>query len=145
VQSALVLATVWACAFPPLLAGAGGPEPTAEGRILYRRYCASCHGVSGDGRGPVAPVLHVPPADLRRLAERFGRPLPRERILRYVDGRELVPAHGQREMPVWGRRFHEIDGRGGKRDEVIRRTLERLLDYLESIQLPPEEPGSHTP
>jgi mono/diheme cytochrome c family protein len=32
---------------------------------LYRRYCAHCHGISGDGRGPTAMILNPYPRDYR--------------------------------------------------------------------------------
>ena len=32
---------------------------------LYRRHCAHCHGVSGDGRGPTAMILNPYPRDYR--------------------------------------------------------------------------------
>lgn len=36
----------------------------AAGKIVYERYCASCHGDSGLGDGPAAAGLEPPPADL---------------------------------------------------------------------------------
>jgi mono/diheme cytochrome c family protein len=36
-----------------------------EGREVYVRICAACHGDEGDGRGPVAPSLAIPPRDFR--------------------------------------------------------------------------------
>jgi len=33
------------------------------GQALYLRHCASCHGVSGKGDGPVAASLQIRPAD----------------------------------------------------------------------------------
>ena len=43
------------------------PTPSAsEGRALYQANgCASCHGVSGRGDGPIAVRLGAKPADLR--------------------------------------------------------------------------------
>lgn len=47
----------------------GGVEVDAatlnEGREVYLRTCAACHGDEGDGRGPVAPSLGIPPRDFR--------------------------------------------------------------------------------
>jgi copper transport protein len=48
----------------------GNPvEPTAQsiaiGRSLYAQNCAQCHGIKGDGRGPLADEMEVPPADFR--------------------------------------------------------------------------------
>lgn len=113
-------------------------DAAARGETLYRRYCASCHGVSGAGDGPVAPVLEDAPADLRRLAERYGRPLPAARIRAFIDGRRPVDAHGDREMPVWGARFHDITEKGEAREARLRERISDLVAYLETIQLPPD-------
>jgi len=51
-----------------LLAIAAGPVGSDEsGRMwgLYRKYCASCHGISGDGAGPSAAALSPYPRDFR--------------------------------------------------------------------------------
>ena len=64
------------------------------GRALYLSYCASCHGLTGEGEGPVARALMTPPANLRRLSERFGTPLPEDQVARYIDGRaEVAPRY----------------------------------------------------
>ena len=98
-----------------------------EGRVLYTRYCSSCHGLDADGHGPVASVLARPPTDLRRLGERYGRPLPADRIARWVDGREDVAAHGTREMPVWGERFRAPESGLDPR-------IRAIVAYLDSVQ-----------
>ena len=36
---------------------------TEKTRLVYRRYCAQCHGVKGHGDGINAPYLVVPPRD----------------------------------------------------------------------------------
>ncbi len=36
------------------------------GRGLYQKHCATCHGVTGDGRGPLAATLNPYPRDYRR-------------------------------------------------------------------------------
>ena len=104
-----------------------------RGRALYVEYCASCHGPSAEGDGPVARALSTPPANLRRLAERFGNPLPEEQVARYIDGRAQVKAHGPRDMPVWGTRFYYKSG-GDERG--VRQSIGELLAYLQSIQTP---------
>jgi mono/diheme cytochrome c family protein len=38
---------------------------------LYRRHCAHCHGVSGDGRGPTAAILDPYPRDYRQGVFKF--------------------------------------------------------------------------
>ncbi len=41
-------------------------------RIIFRDYCAACHGVHGNGDGPVAPVLNTKVPQLTTLAQRNG-------------------------------------------------------------------------
>src|SRR5260370_16865757 len=36
------------------------------GKVLYRRYCITCHGVHGDGAGENAPHLDPKPRDFTR-------------------------------------------------------------------------------
>lgn len=43
---------------------AAGPVG-AEGQGLYRKHCATCHGVTGNGRGPTAALLNPYPRDYR--------------------------------------------------------------------------------
>jgi mono/diheme cytochrome c family protein len=73
-----------------------------EGRDLYMRYCAACHGNSGTGDGPVAAALEPRPADLTRLRERYGEASPLRQTIAAIDGRQPVRAHGNSAMPVWG-------------------------------------------
>ena len=43
---------------------------------------------------------------------------------------DLLPAHGSKEMPIWGRIFHEIEF-----DQDLGNVrLENVTKYLESIQ-----------
>lgn len=41
------------------------PDGLANGSRLYRRHCAHCHGLTGDGRGPSGPWLVPTPRDFR--------------------------------------------------------------------------------
>ncbi len=107
---------------------------SAAGQVLFHTYCASCHGVDARGSGPVADQLSTPPPDLTRLGERYGQPLPRQAIAAFIDGRDDVAAHGPREMPVWGERFFQGEAPSGASEGAKRRTIEVILDYLESIQ-----------
>jgi mono/diheme cytochrome c family protein len=104
------------------------------GAEVYVRRCASCHGVSGTGDGPVTVSLKVPPSDLTRIAERRGGEFPAGEIARFIDGRFDVPAHGSREMPVWGKRFGEWIPEASVSEEIARGKIATLLEYLESIQ-----------
>ena len=42
-----------------------------EGRYVYDRYCAGCHGDRGDGHGPAADMLIVKPRDFTRGIFKF--------------------------------------------------------------------------
>ncbi len=119
-----------------VLLAARASRDVTEGRVLYARYCASCHGLAADGHGPVASALVQSPSDLRRLAERQGTPLPADRLARFIDGREAVAAHGPREMPVWGERFSPPEPEGSGRTPPVDARITRILDYLATIQLP---------
>lgn len=109
------------------------------GYLPYRKYCAACHGVFADGRGPVAPVLKTPPADLSRLAEKYGLPLPKGFLAEFIDGRRWVRAHGAVEMPVWGERLFEEVPDEALAEWARGRTIESIVEYLVAIQRPPPE------
>ena len=106
----------------------------SAGQQYFVRYCSACHGMTGRGDGPAAPALRTPPADLTRLAQRRGGHFPVAEIAAFIDGRTVVPAHGSREMPVWGERFGEMGGGGSVGEEVVRGNLLVLIEYLQSIQ-----------
>jgi len=116
-----------------LLAGAAsiaGADDVALGRQIYLERCVSCHGLTGEGDGPVASALTTPPANLRRLSERFGNPLPEDQIARFIDGRAAVKAHGPRDMPVWGTRFYAET----HNERAVHAMIAELVAYLQSIQ-----------
>jgi mono/diheme cytochrome c family protein len=46
-------------------AGPGGRNFEGETVGLYRRFCANCHGISGDGAGPLARLFAPYPRDFR--------------------------------------------------------------------------------
>jgi mono/diheme cytochrome c family protein len=109
-------------------------EAGQVGQPYFVRYCSSCHGVEGRGDGPVAPLLQPSPADLTRIAQRRGGHFPVAEIRAYIDGRIGVPAHGQREMPVWGERLEEMVGGGSLGEAVARSYIQLLIEYLQAIQ-----------
>jgi len=110
--------------------------PAMSGQDLYRRFCASCHGVSGRGDGPVASTLRVEVPDLTLIARRHGGTFPRDLIERVIDGRHILGAHGTRTMPIWGEelarsRIGDPDAEG-----VTRTVTTRFADYVWSLQRP---------
>jgi mono/diheme cytochrome c family protein len=107
-----------------------------EGRDLFLRYCASCHGDGGKGDGPAAAALQPPPADLTHLRERYSDSNPLRQTLAAIDGRRPVRAHGNSAMPVWGQIFErEMEERkiGWPKATTLQR--ERLIaEYLLTLQ-----------
>src|SRR6185503_5090432 len=77
------------------------PRGMPEGEALYREHCASCHGVSGKGDGPRSAHVEVVPPDLTRITRRNRGQFPFERVVRIVDGRQVVKGHGGAGMPIW--------------------------------------------
>jgi mono/diheme cytochrome c family protein len=106
----------------------------ARGGDLYRRYCASCHGVEGRGDGPLGCCMSPPPSDLTTLAKRNGGKFDETGVMMVVDGRRLVAQHGPRDMPVWGAVFAEQHV--GEPLPIYGATLDAraLSDYLRTIQ-----------
>ena len=104
----LVGMTLVAAQPPPPIPG----ETVSAGQQYFVRYCSACHGMTGHGDGPAAAALRTPPADLTRIAQRRGGYFPVAEIAAYIDGRTVIPAHGSREMPIWGERFGEMVGGG---------------------------------
>jgi mono/diheme cytochrome c family protein len=120
-------------------AGTDVPLRLALGGNDYETYCASCHGVSGRGDGPVAEFLALSTADLTKLSRNNGGKFPAERVARIIDGRQDVKIHGPRDMPVWGDWFDveaETSGlRANEREIVVQERIKALLTYLETIQV----------
>ncbi len=88
----------------------------------------------GEGDGPAAAALQTPPADLTRIAVRRGGTFPDAEVARFIDGRFAPPAHGSREMPIWGLRFGEAIPEAGVSEEIVRGRIVILVEYLKSIQ-----------
>lgn len=100
-----------------------------EGSRLFRAHCATCHGATGHGNGPVAEHMRRLPPDLTQYTRRNGGVFPTERVLRIVEGGD-IPSHGNREMPVWGDVF-----RIGSSPAAVRARIDAIVRYLAGIQV----------
>jgi mono/diheme cytochrome c family protein len=104
----------------PAGADSAPDQATLErGQAHYLLFCANCHGVDGDGHGPLVGLLKVVPSNLRVL-RRLGPPGVAERVLVAVDGGHQVAADGHK-MPVFS-------------DHLEVRTVREIGVYLDSIQ-----------
>lgn len=109
-----------------------------SGAEVFQRFCASCHGESGRGDGPVAASLTAVVPDLTRISERRGGEFPVGQITETIDGRSVViSAHGTRVMPVWGYEFWIEEGADVEAEAEVRTVISRLIEYLRSIQVRP--------
>jgi mono/diheme cytochrome c family protein len=94
----------------------------------YRRYCASCHGVGGRGDGPAAEAFKPPPTDLTRSAMSVPE------LMKVIDGRRTVRAHGDAAMPVWGEVFEqELEGSAREHRQALRE-VQALAEYVRALQ-----------
>ena len=80
------------------------------------------------------------PADLTRLSARYGGEFPMEQVVRTIDGRQALHAHGEPTMPVWGEVLSDQHGSGDKQRPAIERRVQGsiflIADYLRTIQAP---------
>ena len=112
---------------------AGATEKDA-GRELYVQYCSSCHGKDGRGNGPVSPHLKLKQPDLTLLAKKNKGIYPLDDVMAAIDGRRLVRAHGDRDMPVWGEVFRsKLEGH--KYPELTTLLKAKLIaEYIATLQ-----------
>ena len=96
---------------------------------MYTTWCASCHGTSGKGDGPAASDLKTKPTDLTMLAKKNGGKFPTDRVRSYIEGATVAPAHGSREMPVWGTFFRQMGD-----DKAATYRIVTLANYVEGMQ-----------
>jgi len=111
------------------------PASLPSGELMYKQYCATCHGADAKGHGPAAGSLKTPPPDLTTLADRHDGKFP----FSYVSDVLLLgpfAAHGSAAMPIWGPVFRYID-KGS--ETSVRQRIKNLSNYLASLQVRPRE------
>jgi mono/diheme cytochrome c family protein len=113
-----------------LLAGACGREPAVpqHAEAAYRRYCASCHGIDGRGDGPAAASLVPPPTDLTRSQ------LSLPDLMKVIDGRRTVRAHGTAAMPVWGEVFEQALEDNERHHRQALREVQAIAEYVRTLR-----------
>ncbi len=102
-----------------------------SGKDMYMTYCAVCHGTDGTGGGPAARALKVPPTDLTTLSKNNAGKFPSAKVDASIRGESDHPAHGSKEMPVWGALFWGLSH--GHESEVQQRVV-NLNKYIEALQ-----------
>lgn len=114
-----------------LAPGAGAQDPGEE---LYLRHCGACHGPAGRGDGIAAPIMTPRPTDLTTIAQRSGGEFPMAAMVAKIDGRDAMPAHGTREMPIWGERFEAEAGDPAARHAEARGKILLIAEHVRSLQ-----------
>jgi len=110
------------------------------GEDAYTMACAVCHGADGKGDGQYAAMLAAKPADLTVLKKNDSDKIfPYLKVFQTVDGRAVVPAHGSREMPIWGAYFRGepsvVAAEPYGTELLVRAKITALVDYIESLQV----------
>jgi len=103
-----------------------------DGASIFQNYCAPCHGLDGRGKGPVSATLKQEVPDLTKLSQKNRGKFPASHVRNTImfGADAPLPAHGSKEMPIWGPIFHEIEF-----DQDLGNVrLENVTKYLESMQ-----------
>jgi len=105
------------------------PLDNVSGSVTFKAYCAQCHGVGGRGNGPAAKALKVAPADLTTIAKRNGGKFPVASVRAIISGEHEMPAHGSREMPMWGPVLRSVEA-----PPIAELRIANLINHLQQIQ-----------
>ena len=105
------------------------PPVSTNGEVLYKEYCAVCHGNDAKGGGPAADALKKRPADLTQLSRKNGGKFPELSVMNYIQGQDVVAAHGSRDMPIWGTVFSQLTNK-----DLAYMRINILIKYLVQIQ-----------
>lgn len=88
------------CLVAVLAAAPAAAQDVQRGAELFQSHCAACHGPEATGEGPMTAILEISPPDLTALAGE-GETFPMARVVRSVDGRDVILSHGG-PMPLFG-------------------------------------------
>ena len=111
------------------------------GKHEYESKCAVCHGLEGRGNGAMAAVLKTRISNLTYLSKNNNGVFPVKRVYEIIDGTEVLPAHGTREMPIWGTVYRTeireaatyFDVPSGS-EAYVRAQILSLIDYISRLQ-----------
>ncbi|MCC2096628.1 MAG: cytochrome c [Hyphomicrobiales bacterium] len=121
--------------------GLARAQTADAGKVLYDKHCQVCHGVTGNGKGPLAETTLQKVADITGLKRKNNGVFPAGQVRRIIDGRQTSEAHGPRDMPHWGTLYRDeavaAVGKGQPAkvyQAYIDRTIDALIGHLETLQ-----------
>ncbi len=119
-----------------LVAAPAGAQDIQRGAELFQGHCAACHGADAQGAGPMTAVLEVSPPDLTTLASGESAEFPTARVVRSIDGRDVILSHGG-PMPLFGMLLEDesavVDGEDGT-PIITKQAVVDIASWLASIQ-----------
>ena len=124
------------CALACLVAVPAMAQDPEAGAEVFQAHCAVCHGVTAEGDGPMAEILTTMPRDLTRLADWNGGVFPVFRVVRQIDGRDPMLAHGG-EMPVFGGLYDFPDGAIASESGqpiIVAQPIADVVAWLQGVQ-----------
>ena len=113
-------------------------DPTA-GQEEFRNHCAACHGLTGRGDGPIGPLLKTPAPNLALIADRNGGKFPFQQVYDTIDGSNVLAAHGNRDMPLWGDRYSKdakpvTPDQAAMTQQIAQQRILSLVYYIGTLQ-----------
>ena len=119
---------------------AANPAGAKAGQAAFMEACAGCHGGDATGGGPTAQLLTVDVPDLTLIAARSDGGFDVARVIRLIDGREGIAAHGG-PMPLFGGLLTGpsavVDGPDGSPVATTEPIL-AIARWLETVQETPQ-------
>ncbi|PFG63154.1 cbb3-type cytochrome c oxidase subunit III [Thioclava sp. ES.031] len=135
-----ILATLAALAWAlPASAEEASSSPMTAAQMgadLYQNYCATCHGKSAAGDGPLSEYFTTQVPALTQLSANNNGEFPLARVVHLIDGGQQMPFH-RGAMPSFGSTMMEETAGtvGALNAEVYTRGQILLIaEYLASIQ-----------
>ena len=108
-----------------------------DGEELYAELCAVCHGRGGMGDGPAASALKSAVPNLTVLGALKDGKFPHEDVQKAIAGQyKADDPRGTIGMPSWCEAFEgaKPGWKQFRRKAFARQQVEKLTDYLESMQ-----------
>jgi len=112
------------------------------GKIEYESKCAICHGLAAKGDGPMGAFITRKIPDLTTLAKNNNGVLPVSFIVEVIAGEKELPAHGSRDMPIWGTIFRAEGYRTEAGHDIlydaeayVRARILTIVDYINRLQV----------